>query len=79
MVLATTTQARVVPRVLEERCRACRRCVARSECRSKALRQIDPGEPPVVDAGLCYGCHKCVLACPWEAIVLPPAAGGSNV
>lgn len=79
MVLATNTQARVVPRVLEERCRACRKCVARSECRSKALRQIDPGEPPVVDAALCYGCHKCVPACPWEAIVLPSMAGGSDV
>ncbi len=79
MVLATNTQARVLPRVVEERCRACRKCVARSECRSKALRQIDRGEPPVVDVALCYGCHKCVPACPWGAIVVPPVTGGSDV
>ncbi|MGB9723911.1 MAG: 4Fe-4S binding protein [Chloroflexia bacterium] len=79
MALATNTQARIVPRVLEDRCRVCRKCPARQVCRSKALRRIDPGEPPVVDAALCYGCHQCVPACPWQAIVLPRSVGGSDV
>lgn len=65
---ATNTQARVVPRVLEERCRACRKCPARRACRTKALVQLDIGEAPFVDAALCYGCHACLPACPFGAI-----------
>ncbi len=70
IVQATNTQARVVPRVVDDLCLACRRCVARQECKTKALVQIDPGEPPLVDGARCYGCHKCVAACPAGAIVV---------
>jgi Fe-S-cluster-containing hydrogenase component 2 len=70
VVQATNTQARVVPRVLDELCRSCRRCVARGACKTKALVQIDPGEAPMVNGATCYGCHKCVPACPFGAIVL---------
>lgn len=67
--LATNTQARVVPLIREDLCLACRRCVARQSCKTKALVQLDPGESPVVDAARCYGCFKCVVACPAGAIV----------
>ncbi len=59
-----------VPYVLDEKCLACRKCVARASCRSKAILQIDPGEPPFIDGNLCYGCHVCVPACPSGAIVV---------
>ncbi len=76
MVLAqaTNTQARVIPRVVEDKCQACRKCAARQDCRTKALLQIDPGEAPFVEPALCYGCHKCVRACPFEAIVVERGA-----
>lgn len=70
IVQATNTQARVPPRVLDERCRACERCVARRVCRTKALVQVDSGEAPVVNGATCYGCYKCVPACPFGAIVV---------
>lgn len=69
-VQATNTQARKVPRVLDELCQACNKCVARKVCRTKALLQIDPGEPPVVEPSLCYGCHQCVALCPVGAIMV---------
>lgn len=63
-------QIKDVPIVVDEVCLACRKCLARQVCRSKAILQIDPGEPPFVDANLCYGCHTCLPACPQGAIVL---------
>jgi MinD superfamily P-loop ATPase len=63
-------QTTAVPRVVDELCLACRKCVARRACRSKAILQIDPGEPPFIDANLCYGCNACIPACPQGAIVL---------
>ncbi len=63
-------QIKDVPMVVDEVCLACRKCLARQVCRSKAILQIDPGEPPFVDANLCYGCHTCLPACPQGAIVL---------
>ncbi len=69
-VQATNTQGRVIPRVALEECRACHRCVARQSCRTKALVQVDLGEAPAVDAAHCYGCHSCVPACPFGAIVV---------
>ncbi|HFD40593.1 MAG TPA: hypothetical protein ENJ31_12190, partial [Anaerolineae bacterium] len=27
-------------------------------------------EPPFIDASRCYGCHACIPACPFGAIVL---------
>lgn len=62
-------QASAVPRVVDGLCQACRKCVARGVCRSKAILQIDPGEPPFIDGNLCYGCQVCIPACPYGAIV----------
>jgi MinD superfamily P-loop ATPase len=62
-------QVTAVPRVVGERCASCRRCVARRVCKSKAIIQLDPGEPAFIDASRCYGCRLCVPACPYEAIV----------
>jgi len=58
-----------VPRVNEELCAACRRCMARSVCKSKALIQLDPGEPPYIDSSRCYACYACIPVCPNGAIV----------
>ncbi|MFN2217745.1 MAG: 4Fe-4S binding protein [Anaerolineae bacterium] len=66
----TKTQVTAIPRVVDDRCQACRKCLARSVCRTKAILQIDPGEPPFIDANLCYGCNACIPACPHGAIVL---------
>jgi MinD superfamily P-loop ATPase len=70
VIQATNTQARVIPRIVDEFCFECHKCVARQVCRTKALLQIDRGEAPVVDGAICYGCHNCVAACPAGAIVL---------
>jgi MinD superfamily P-loop ATPase len=63
-------QIQDVPRVVDGLCLACRKCQARNVCRTKAILQIDPGEPPFIDANRCYGCHACIPACPNGAIVL---------
>ncbi len=67
----TKVHGNVVPFVDLNLCRACRKCIARAVCRSKALTQVDPGEPPFVDPSRCYGCHLCVVECPFGAIVIP--------
>jgi dihydromethanopterin reductase (acceptor) len=64
------TQVSSIPQVVDDRCLACRKCLARKVCRSKAILQMDPGEPPFIDASLCYGCRVCIPACPHGAIVL---------
>ncbi len=70
-VLSTVkAQATAVPHVADDQCRVCRKCLAREVCRSKAILQIDRGEPPFIDASLCYGCRACIPACPHGAIVL---------
>jgi formate dehydrogenase iron-sulfur subunit len=63
-------QAQDVPQVMDELCQACRKCLAREVCRTKAILQIDPDEPPFVDASRCYGCRACIPACPNGAIML---------
>jgi MinD superfamily P-loop ATPase len=71
MSVLETTKAQLtsVPHIVDERCRACRKCVAREVCRTKAILQLDPGEPPFIDASRCYGCRACIPACPSGAIV----------
>jgi MinD superfamily P-loop ATPase len=75
---STKAQVTAIPYVVDELCRACRKCLARQVCRSKAILQLDPGEPPYIDSNLCYGCRVCIPACPNGAIVLnnpnPPSA-----
>lgn len=66
----TKAQVTAIPRVVDDLCLACRKCQARTVCRTKAILQIDPGEPPFIDANLCYGCLACIPACPQGAIML---------
>jgi len=71
MSVLETTKAQVtaVPRIEDALCRTCRKCVAREVCRTKAILQVDPGEPPFIDASRCYGCRACIPACPSGAIM----------
>jgi len=66
----TKAQVTAIPHIVDELCHACRKCVARKACRTKAIVQIDPEEPPFINSSLCYGCHACIPACPFGAIVL---------
>lgn len=72
MPVIETTKAQVtaVPYIVDDLCKACGKCLARASCRSKAILQLDPGEPPFIDASRCYGCRTCIPACPHGAIVL---------
>jgi MinD superfamily P-loop ATPase len=72
MPVIDTTKAQVnsIPWVVDEACHACRKCLAREVCRSKAILQIDRGEAPFIDPNRCYGCRTCIPACPHGAIVL---------
>lgn len=70
--------AKASPYLEEALCKTCRRCVARTICRTKAIRTIDPGEAPFIDAHLCMGCFECVAACPTGAIVRPVATVQEN-
>ncbi len=60
-----------VPRIDDDRCRCCRRCLAAQTCRYHAFVRFDREEPPVIDAARCGGCRICIPACPFDA-VLPP-------
>lgn len=57
-----------VPSVDAEKCRTCRKCLARQSCRLRALVQIEAHELPYIDAGLCRGCLQCMEECPFGAI-----------
>ena len=70
MIQNSKTQIQAVPWVNVALCQACDKCLARSICRSKALVQLDPDEPPFVDGSRCYGCDLCIPACPFGAIGL---------
>ncbi len=61
------------PYLADALCQTCPTCTARSVCRTKAIRSIDPGEPPFIDGHLCMACYECVAACPYGAIVRPVA------
>jgi MinD superfamily P-loop ATPase len=65
----TKAQATAIPHVDDDKCEACRRCLARAVCKSKAILQLDPGESPFIDSSRCYACYVCIPACPNGAIV----------
>ena len=70
VIETTKTQVTAIPHVVDELCQVCRKCLARTVCKSKAIRQLDLDEPPFIDASRCYGCHLCIPTCPQEAIAL---------
>ena len=57
-----------VPSIDAEKCRTCRKCLARQSCRLKALVQFEPYELPYVDQTMCRGCLVCIEQCPFGAI-----------
>ena len=59
-----------VPNIDAEKCRACKRCLARRACRLKALIQFEAHEMPYVDQEICRGCLICMEECPFQAIVV---------
>ena len=73
-VIATTkAQTSTIPYIVDELCLACGKCQARDVCRTKAILQIDRGEPPFIDSSRCYGCRACIPVCPAGAIVVDGA------
>lgn len=50
------------------KCQVCSKCEARKACPTKALFKLDEDEPATVDIQLCYGCAKCTMECPHNAI-----------
>ena len=55
-------------RIDDERCRACRHCLAAQVCKVRAIVRLDPDEPPFLDVSRCYDCRLCLSACPFGAI-----------
>lgn len=53
-----------------EVCRGCTPCLARKVCRTRAIVQMETGEPVFIEIERCNGCNKCVPACPYAAIRL---------
>ncbi len=53
----------------DDRCHACRRCLAQQVCKVKAIVHIDRDEAPFIDTHRCHGCKLCVVECPFEAII----------
>ncbi len=56
-----------VPNIDADKCRACRKCVARSSCRLKALVQFESNEMPYINQEICRGCLVCIEECPFSA------------
>ncbi len=57
-----------VPNVDADKCHACKKCLARSVCRLKALIQFEPNEMPYINQEVCRGCLVCIEECPFKAI-----------
>ena len=56
-------------------CQACSPCKARAACRTRAIVQIDHGDPPYIALDRCSGCSKCVFPCAFQAIAMRQAGG----
>jgi len=52
------------------KCRMCRRCLARDACKMKAIIRIDREDPPMINTHLCRDCRVCIPVCPSQAIRL---------
>jgi len=53
----------------DNRCQACRHCVAQQVCKIRAIVRIDLDEPPFIDVHRCHGCKVCLSECPFDAII----------
>jgi Fe-S-cluster-containing hydrogenase component 2 len=58
----------LIPEIDWDLCQACTPCQARSACKTRAITQIDPDEPPYIAYERCNSCAACVLACCCGAI-----------
>lgn len=52
------------------KCRMCRRCLAREVCKMKAIIRIDREDPPMINLHLCRDCRVCMRECPFQAVQL---------
>jgi MinD superfamily P-loop ATPase len=48
------------PEIDWSKCQACDPCDARIVCKTRAIMQIDPGEPAFIELSRCNGCNKCI-------------------
>ena len=56
------------PRIDEDRCLRCRRCLAMKVCKGMAIQRFGRDEAPFVDASRCLQCWECIEHCPAGAI-----------
>ncbi|MBN2548691.1 MAG: hypothetical protein JXB15_06020 [Anaerolineales bacterium] len=70
------------PEINYSLCQSCNPCEARLACKTRAIIQIDPGDPPYIELGRCTGCADCVAACNFNAIRMcnssTPGGGASG-
>ncbi len=62
------------PEIDWDLCQGCIPCEAHYACKTRAIVQIDPGEPVFIDLSRCNTCGLCILACAWSAIVMRPSS-----
>ena len=70
----------LIPQMNWELCQVCDPCQARKVCKTRAIMQIDPDEPPIIALERCNRCAACVLACCCGAVsmVNSGSSGGEN-